>query len=277
MLGGYYHVSRAVQGVGARRENAQFFALCGGIRYFKVYFRALGTAYPVGLQALCGIGPVEPIEAFDKLVGVCRNPQNPLAELSALDGEFADFALAVYDFFVGEHRAEGGAPPDGLFVNVGKPPLEEAQEYPLCPFEIRGVGGIHFPLPVYREAYGLYLFSEIADIGGGSDARVRSGFYRVLFRRQSEGVPPHRMQDVEAVGPLVARDYVGGGVALGVAYVQTRAGGVGEHVQNIVFPISGRGGSHGVERFVFVPFFLPALLDFSKIVLGVFVCHDFQM
>ena len=85
------------------------------------------------------------------------------------------------------------------------------------------------------------------------------------------------MQDVEAVCPLVARDYVGGGVALGVAYVQPRAGGVGEHVQNIIFSILGRGGSHGVERLVVVPFFLPALLDFCKIVLGVFVCHDFQM
>ena len=55
-------------------------------------------------------------EAF----GVGGDAEHPLAHGAALDGEAADLALAVDDLFVGEDGAEGVAPPDRGFADVGE-------------------------------------------------------------------------------------------------------------------------------------------------------------
>jgi hypothetical protein len=59
------------------------------------------------------------------------------------------------------------------------------------------------------------------------DGGMRARLDRVLLGRQAEGVPAHRVQHVEAAHALVARDDVGGGVALGMAHVQAAPEGYG--------------------------------------------------
>ena len=113
MFGGDNHVCRAVESVGARCENA-----------------------PVVLKPFCGVWPVEPRKPLYQLVGVCRYAQHPLAQLSSLNGEFANFALAVDYLFVGEDCPESRAPPYGLFVDVCEPHFKEAEENPLGPFKV---------------------------------------------------------------------------------------------------------------------------------------------
>jgi len=48
-------------------------------------FGAFGFADPILLKALGGIGPVDVIEAFDELIGVSGDAQDPLADRAAFD------------------------------------------------------------------------------------------------------------------------------------------------------------------------------------------------
>lgn len=86
------------------------------------------------------------------------------------------------------------------------------------------------------------------------------------------------MEDVEAVHALVAADDVGGGVALGVADVQSGATGVGEHVEDEVFGLGGVEavftGTGGAVGLFVGPALLPAGLEFVEGEgLGTFVGH----
>ena len=83
------------------------------------------------------------------------------------------------------------------------------------------------------------------DVRLGGDARVLAGFDGVLLGRQTEGVPTHRMQNVAALGALVAGEDVGGGVAFRVANVEARAGWVGEHVEDVKLRRGLAAGHHG--------------------------------
>src|SRR5688500_10855493 len=98
-----------------------------------------------------------------------------------------------------------------------------------------GIGGVDFAGPVVAEAEGLDLALEGGDVGFGGLARMLAGADGVLLGGKAEGVPAHRMKDVVALHALVAGEDIGGGVAFGMADVQARAGGVGEHVENVEF------------------------------------------
>src|SRR5437762_7862197 len=88
---------------------------------------------------------------------------------------------------------------------------------------------------------------------------------RILFRRQAECVPAHRMKDVAAAHPFVARDNVRRGATFGVPDVQARAAGIREHVEDVELWLGAievflaRIG--GVKRPAFIPKALPLRLE----------------
>ena len=91
----------------------------------------------------------------------------------------------------------------------------------------------------------------------------------MLFGRQPEAVVAEGMQDVCPGHALVAGKDVGGDVAEGMADVQTRARGVGEHVENEQLVTAGHlvrlgewaSGVRSVERAVCIPRVLPLGFD----------------
>src|SRR5215813_4048824 len=91
-----------------------------------------------------------------------------------------------------------------------------------------------------------------------------SGLDRMLFGRQAERVPAHRVQHVVAAHAPGARDDVGGGVPLGMTDVQTDARRVGEHVEDVALGPSAP--ARRPERPVLVPVALPASLDLEVVV-----------
>ncbi len=119
------------------------------------------------------------------------------------------------------------------------------EEDPLGPLEVAGVGGVDLAGPVVAEAEFLDLAFEVGDVGGGVFPRVLAGLDGVLFGGQAEGVPAHRVQDVVALGAMIAGDDVGRGVTLGMTDVQTGPGRVGEHVERVEL---GRELAVGVPR-----------------------------
>ena len=96
---------------------------------------------------------------------------------------------------------------------------------------------------------------------------MRAGANGVLFGRQPEGVPSHRVQHLRAGHAPVTADDVGGRVSLGMAHMQAVTGGVGEHVEDIELVASGFERA-GVKGLVLVPVGLPVGLDTGGVVTG---------
>src|ERR1017187_4863875 len=88
---------------------------------------------------------------------------------------------------------------------------------------------------------------------------------RVLFRRQAERIPAHRMKNIEAAHPLITRHDVGGGVTLRMADVQTGPAWIRKHVEYVELRF-GRieiflAWVERVKKLAFVPDGLPLRLD----------------
>ena len=307
MLGGEDHVGGSEEGVGAGGEDGDVVihrrAACAPLDG-EGDFGTFRAADPVSLEGFDGFGPVEGFEFVDEALGVFGDAEHPLAEGAALDG--LAFGFPFLDFFVGEDGAHARRPVDGGFVDEGEAVVVdfstahsfffefgngacflgllaevgvvELDEDPLGPLDVAGVGGVDFAVPVVSEAEGLELAAEVFDVGFGGDAGVLAGFDGVLFGGESEGVPAHGVEDVEAVHAFVAADDVGGGVALGVADVETGAGGVGEHVEDVVLGLGGVevgiAWSGGAEGFVFEPMLLPFGFELVEGKGFLFLGHD---
>ncbi len=257
VFGGEDHVSDAKERVGTGGEDGEGVAAGEG----EVDVGALAAANPVALEEFDGFGPVELIEVAQKAFGVGGDAEHPLFEGAADD--FVAFGAPFFDFFVGEDGAEVGGPVDGGFGNVSKAAgvdfltgeagllefgdgagalgffaevgVVDLEEDPLGPADVGGVGGVDFAVPIVGEAEGLELGAEGGDVVFGGDAGVLASLDGVLLGGQAKGVPAHGVEDVFAEHAMVAGKDVGGGVAFGVADVEASSGGVGEHVEDVVF------------------------------------------
>ena len=110
---------------------------------------------------------------------------------------------------------------------------------------------------IWRRKLSMLVWVVIRGMGVGLDG--------VLLGGQAEGVPAHRVQDVESAHPLVAADDVGGGVALGMADVQAGAARVREHVEDVELG-PRRIEVDRAEGLVPLPFGLPLGLDALRMV-----------
>ena len=90
-------------------------------------------------------------------------------------------------------------------------------------------------------------------------------FDRVLFCGQTERVPTHWVQHVEATHPFIARDDVGSGVAFRMTNVQPRPARVGKHIEHVEFWLrrieTFLAGIGRVKKLAVVPDGLPLRLD----------------
>jgi hypothetical protein len=120
------------------------------------------------------------------------------------------------------------------------------------------------------EAEAAQLRAVALDVGLGGGARVGAGLHRVLLGGQPEGVEAHRVQHVVSGHPQVAAQHVGADEPQRMPDVQTGAGRVREHVQQVGFLASllrqmrvGQlaGRVRRVERAALGPMVLPAPLD----------------
>ena len=120
----------------------------------------------------------------------------------------------------------------GFHLRV-KPCVVCQEPNPLRPLVILGIDRRKFARPVVHESKALQLAPKIIDGFLGGDLGMHACLNGVLLRRQTERVPAHGMQNIEALHLLETTDDVGGGVALGVPNMEPRAGWVREHVQAI--------------------------------------------
>ena len=295
VLGGEDHVGRAEQGVGAGREHLDRGVMIG---QREADLGAVAAADPVALHVEHAGRPVEALEVAEQALGIGGDAHHPLAHRPTDDDEALLDLLG--DLLVGQHDAQRRAPVDGGVVQVGEAlavtvatdgggalrgdlggdrelgdragaalggvveGAPQLQEDPLRPLVVARVGGVDLALPVVGEAERLELALEVDDALGGAHGRVHAGLHGVALGGQTEGVPAHRVQHVEAAHALVAGDDVGRGVTLGVADVEAVARRVREHVEDVV--LGALWIDLGAEGVVLVPEALPAGLDGAKIV-----------
>ena len=228
--------------------------------------RALGATDPValGVDDLADPGLLQVLQAVVELLGVGRRAEVPLGQLALGDLGAAPLAGAVgQHLLVGQHGLGVGAPVDRALLAVGQALLTELQEQPLRPAVVLRVGGVQPPRPVEGQPVLLHRGGLRLDVGVGVRRGVLVVADRGVLRGQAEGVPAHRVQDLEAAEAPVARDDVVQREDLGMAHVQVAAG-VGEHRQRVL-ALLGRVvvGPEGVEL---LPDRLPLLLDRAHVV-----------
>ena len=231
MLGRHDHICCAEQRIGAGRINEQLVTLCR----LELDLRAGRAADPVLLLGLDPVDIIDLIKIVDKTLGVLCDGQHPLALLAPDDLASAALADAVDDLFVGQDALTGGAPVDRHGRLICKAVLEHLEEYPLCPLEISGIGGIYLPVPVEGKAEHPELALESCDIFGRYNGGMDVVLYGEVFCRQTEGVPAHGIKNIIALHAALSCDDIKGRIRAGVSDMDARAGGIGELDQRIVF------------------------------------------
>ena len=223
-----------------------------------------------------GFGDVGEAEALQDVLALRRAQIRPGATVGGgpcTGGELLD------------ERVDRTSSPRGLAVGSGHlgvvPGVEDLQEDPLRPFDEVVIGRGEAATHIVGQPQATQLLGHVRDIGVGGDARMLTGLHRVEIGGQPEGVIGQGVHDVVSAHPLVAAVDVGAQVAQRVADVQSRTGGVREHVHDVEGLASaevgrrtvGRrsvlgvelaevsGGVRGVERARFLPRALPRLLD----------------
>ena len=282
MLGCKYEVGGTEESIGTGGEHRD--ALLHTIKS-KSHLGSLTSADPVPLEKLDRLRPVEPLQIGDQALRVGRDPKHPLAHRAALHREAADFALPIDYFLICENGTEFRAPVHRFIRDEGKshtiritPPVGrdrlglaggwvepgtvELQKDPLRPAEVLRVSRADLTRPVVAEAERLELGAEVVDIPLGGDARVLTRLDRVLFGRQAEGIPSHRMEHIVAAQPVIAGQDVRCGVPFNVADMEAVSARVGKHIEDEVLLRLGSKtwlpGVGGTECVGLQPVLLPA-------------------
>ena len=224
------------------------------------------AADPVALHQPDLLGPaLQPVEGGQQLVGIGRGAEEPLRQLAPLDQGPRAPAAAVDHLLVGEHGLVDRVPVDPALLAVDEAALEHVEEHGLLVAVVAGIAGGDLARPVERQPHALELVAHLGDVGVGPGRRVDALLHRGVLGRQAESIPAHRMQHVEALGPLHPGQHVAHGVVADMAHVDAPRR-IGEHLQDVVFRARriGLGAEHAALR----PDLLPLRLGGAEGVSG---------
>ncbi len=263
MLRGHGAERGAHQRVGARREHPEGLLLAVEL-VGKADAHALRFADPVLLHQLHLLGPArQVVERRQQFFRVRRDAEEIHRDLALLDSRAGAPAAALDHLLVGEHGLIHRIPVHdaGLLVREALP--EHAQEEPLVPLVVIGIAGREFARPVEREAEAVQLRFHVRDVVARPLRRRHLGRHRRVLGRQSEGVPPHRLQHVVSAHPVVPGENVADGIVPDVPHVQLPRR-IREHAQAIELLLGGVFfDAEGALRF---PVSLGLALDRQRIV-----------
>ncbi len=268
VFGGDGAVGGAHQGIVPGREHAQHavstHGLAGRTGIGEADFDAFTAADPVGLHKLDTLRPARQcIQPLQQLICIGRDAHVIHRDLALLDQRPRTPTTAIDDLFVGQYRLVNGIPVDDPRGLVDQAFLEHAQKQPLVPAIVGGLTRGDFAMPVDGQTEGLELTLHVGDVVP-RPARWRDpAGHRRILRRQTEGVPAHRLQDVLSQHALVPRNDVADGVVPHMSHVQATAR-VGEHGQAVELLASRVHG--GTEAAVPLPMVAGLGLDLLGVI-----------
>ena len=257
MIGGDGHERGTEQRVGPGGENLQFGVAGGGrLRVERpADQQALGATDPVFLHHANLLRPsVEGLQGFQQLVGVAGDPEGPLLKIALFDDGAGAPAAAIDDLLVGQNSVVDGVPIDLRRLAVDQAGLEHIEEQALLVDIVRRVTRRDLAGPIQRQSHGFQLRLHGGDIVVGPFAWVDAALEGGVLCSEPEGVPTHRVQNVESLGFFVTRQHIAHGVIADVAHMDP-AGRIGEHFEDVALWLCGIG--RGFENATFVPVFLP--------------------
>ena len=144
----------------------------------------------------------------EQLVGEAGDAQEPLRQKPLLDQRARAPAAAVDHLLVGEHGVLDRVPIDPGFAAIGQVRREEVEKHLLLVPVIFRMAGRDLAAPIIGEAHALQLAAHHRDVVVGPARGMVAARHRRVLGGQPERVPAHRMQNVEALRALVARDHV---------------------------------------------------------------------
>ena len=264
MFGGDQHEGGAEDRVLASREDLDRAVPVG---HREGSLAAVALSDPVPLHRKDPLGPAgETVAVVEEFVDVGGDPEEPLVQVLLSDLRAATPAEARLHLLVGEDRLALGAPVHRGTLLVGEPLFKHPKEEELLPLVIFGFAGCELPVPVIAEAHPFELALHVFDVFMGPDGGVDAPFDGGVLRRHAEGVPAHRMEDVEPLHSLVPGNDVSDRVVPHMADVDP-AGGVREHLEKIVF-LFIRIFRH-LEDLLLFPVLLPLFFNLYGVVLSV--------
>ncbi len=136
------------------------------------------------------------------------------------------------------------------------PALKQLEKDPLRPVIILRIGSTHFAVPVITKSDIVKLLAEISDIVVRRDGGRGPMVDGILLGRQAEGVITHGVQDIETFQSCEPGIDITGDISQGMAYMETGAAGIGEHIHDKEL----RPG--GIVADFITPFCCPSLLPF---------------
>ena len=253
----------AVDGIDAGGEDAD--GRAGAIEV-EIDFGAFGAADPVALHGEDALGPAafELRHVVEELVGVVGDFEEPLFEGALFDGGiFVAPAAAIDHLLVGQHGGAFGAPVDERALAVGEAALQHLEEEPLVPAIVFGLAGGNFAVPIVAEGEAAMGLFHRGDILQGPLARRHFVGDGGVLRGESESVPAHGVQHVEAAHPLIAGKRVADGIVADVADVEGAAG-VGQHLQDVELRLGGI--LFGLVEIGVLPTVVPLQFDLDMVV-----------
>ncbi len=269
MVGRDRRKGRPEHRVGPRREHLEVGKAVGRTSEAEAESQPFGAADPVALHQAHLLGPVvQRVERGQKVGRVVGDLQEPLGQLALFHGGARAPAAPVDHLLVGQHGTVDRVPVDLGLAPVDQPGGQEVQEDALLVLVVGGIAGGDLAPPVERQAHALQLAPHRVDVGVGPGRGMGLVLHRGILGRHAERVPAHGMDDVEPLGPAIARHHVAHGVVADVPHVDAPRR-VGEHFEHVVF--GPRVVVAGAESLALGPHPLPVRLGFAGVVAFVHV------
>ena len=260
MFGRNNHICCAEKRIGTCCINRKLFVF-GSI---KIHLRALGTSYPVGLLCLYSVDIVDIVKVFQKSFGIFCDFQHPLRFYFSYNIASAAFALTADNLLVCKNDLTRGAPVYRHFLFVSEIMLEKLQEYPLRPFVVIGVRRIYFSFPVKRKSQGFKLSFEVCYVILRYDFRVNFILYGIVFRRKTESVPAHGVKNVISHKTFFSCDNIKRCIRPRMSHMKSLTRRIRKLDQSVKLRL--RIIVRRMKGLVFLPYFLPFFLCFTKII-----------
>ena len=233
----------------------------------KLDLRAFAAPDPVALHGAHLLRPaVQLAQIVQQFLRVIRDAQEPLLQIALLHRLlFVPPAAAVHHLLIGQHRRALRAPVHLALLAIRQPALVHLQKEPLIPAVVIRQTGRDLVAPVVAQPNPIHLPLHRGNVAQRPLPRRRVVFERGVFRRQSECVPPHRVQHVVALHPHVARQRVANRVVAHVPHVQLPRR-IRQHLQHVVLRLCRRSRLSGVQLRLRLPSRLPARLNLGGVI-----------
>ena len=174
----------------------------------EIHFRAVRLADPVGLHLLYLLRPVQFVQIIQQTVCIFGDLQHPLTQIFLGYLGAAALTFSVDHFFVGQSGFTGRTPVNGELLFIGQSLFKHFDKNPLGPFiEIR-ICGVHFHIPVIDSRDIIDLLFDIGHVLCRRFGRMNAHLDGIVFRRETESIPSHGMNQVIALQHFIAAPYI---------------------------------------------------------------------